>query len=109
MKKLEALGHRQATDQELAQFDEETEQLLIHTFGTSDKRIETYKYASLGEAETMVNLPESAQEQTAQDVPKKAIQQRRQVLEGIVSELQNSEETEEKALTGEDHEDPPMM
>ena len=31
------------------------------------------------------------------------------VLEGIVSELQNSEETEEKALTGEDHEDPPMM
>ena len=109
MKKLEALGHRQATDQELAQFDEETEQLLIHTFGTSDKRIETYKYASLGEAETLVNLPESAQEQTTQDVPKKAIQQRRQVLEGIVSELQNSEETEEKALTGEDHEDPPMM
>lgn len=109
IKKLEALGKRQADDKELAKFDEETEELLVRNFGESDARIEAYKYASLGEAETLVNLPESAQEQTAQDIPKKAIQQRRQVLEGVISELQSADKTEEKALTGEDHEDPPML
>ena len=65
-------------------------------------------YATLAEAETLVNLPESAQEQSAQDLPKKAIQQRRQVLEGIISELHDVEGNETAALTGEDHEDPPM-
>ena len=109
IEKLEVLGKAQAGEQEFAQFDEETEQLLVRNFGTSDARVEAYKYASLGEAETLVNLPESAQEAIAQDIPKKAIQQRRQVLEGIISELQSAEATEEKALTGEDHEDPPSL
>ena len=108
LEKLEALAHRQTNDQELAQFDDETEQLLAQNFGPADTRLETYKYATLAEAETLVNLPESAQEQSAQDLPKKAIQQRRQVLEGIISEFQDTEAVENNALTGEDHEDPPM-
>ena len=108
LERLEALGHRQANEQELAQFDEEIEELLGRHFGPADARIEAYKYATLAEAETLVNLPESAQEQSAQDLPKKAIQQRRQILEGILSELQEAEGKETVALTGEDHEDPPL-
>lgn len=108
LEKLEALSHRQAHDQELAEFDDEAEELLGLTFGPADSRLEAYKYAMLAEAATLVNLPESAQEQSAQDLPQKAIQQRRQVLEGIISELQEGEGKETTALTGEDHEDPPM-
>jgi hypothetical protein len=108
LKKLERLGHRQANDQELAELDNEIEELLGHHFGPTDALLEAYKYATLAEAETLVNLPESAQEQSAQDLPKKAIQQRRQILEGIMSELRDVEGKESVALTGEDHEDPPL-
>ncbi len=108
LEKLESLGHRRSNDQELALFDDETEELLGRHFGPSDARLEAYKYATLAEAETLVNMPESAQEQSAQDLPKKALQQRRQVLEGIMSELQEEGKDENEALTGEDHEDPPM-
>lgn len=108
LERLEALSHRQANEQELAQFDDEIEELLGRHFGPTDARLEAYKYATLAEAETLVNLPESAQEQSAQDLPKKAIQQRRQILEGILSELQEAEGKETVALTGEDHEDPPL-
>ncbi|MBA2253353.1 MAG: hypothetical protein H0W13_11745 [Nitrospirales bacterium] len=108
LEKLEALSHRQANDQELDQFDDEIEEVLGRHFGPTNARLEAYKYATLAEAETLVNLPESAQEPSAQDLPKKAIQQRRQVLEGIISELQAVEGKEKEALTGEDREDPPM-
>jgi hypothetical protein len=108
LEKLEGLGHRQANDQELAELDNEIEELLGRHFGPTDARLEAYKYATLAEAETLVNLPESAQEQSAQDLPKKAIQQRRQILEGIMSELRDVEGKENVALTGEDHEDPPL-
>ena len=67
-----------------------------------------YKYASVGEAEAIVNLPESAQEPMAKDIPKTAIQQRRQVLLGILTEMEGLEDKEEEVLAGEDHEDPPM-
>jgi len=108
LEKLESLGHRLANDRELAQFDNETEELLGRQFGPADARLEAYKYATLAEAETLVNMPESAQEQSAQDLPKKALQQRRQVLEGIISELRDMEGKENEVLTGEDHEDPPL-
>ena len=90
------------------QFDFETEQILSELYGKGHKYVESYKYASVGEAEAMVNLPESAQEPMAKDIPKTAIQQRRQVLLGILSEMEGFEDKEEKVLTGDDHEDPPM-
>jgi hypothetical protein len=107
MEKLEALSHGKMDVRTLAEFDAETEQLLTSTFGAINERIETYKYATMAEAESIVNLPESAQEVSAQDLPKKAIQQRRQVLEGCLSELQEAEVKEADVLTGEDHKDPP--
>lgn len=90
------------------QFDLETEQILSELYEKGHKYVESYKYASVGEAEAMVNLPESAQEPMAKDIPKTAIQQRRQVLLGILSEMESLEGKEEEVLTGEDHEDPPM-
>jgi hypothetical protein len=71
--------------------------------------MEAYEYATLAEAEAVVNIPESAQEPLSQDLPQKAIQQRRQVLQGVVNELEAMEKKEEEALTGEDHEDPPGL
>jgi hypothetical protein len=108
MHKLEALS-RSEDSRILEQFDVETEYLLIETFGSASENLEAYKYATVGDAETMINLPESAQESAAQDVPKKALQQRRQVLQGCVAVLEEAEGKEEQVLTGEDHEDPPMM
>jgi hypothetical protein len=107
--KLEALSHQPDSSTALAEFDSETEDLLATLFGNTDKRVETYRYAVNGDAEMMVNMPEEAQEPMAQDIPKKAIQQRRQVLEGCLSEMQDGEEAEAEVLAGEDHEDPPMM
>jgi hypothetical protein len=88
-------------------FDEETEAILAKIFGDTHQYIESYKYATLGEAEAIVNLPESAQEPMTRDVPKKGLQQRRQVLQSILTDLQGLEAEETEALTGEDHEDPP--
>ena len=108
MRKLDSLA-RSSDTRLLAQFDTDTETLLIETVGTASENLEAYKYAIVGEAETMINLPESAQEAAAQDLPKKAVQQRRQVLEGCLTALKEAEAKEEQVLTGEDHEDPPVM
>ena len=109
LEKLEKLGHQSDQTPAVTSFDVETEDLLGTLYGKGNKYVEAYKYASLGEAEAMVNLPESAQEPLMRDVPKKALQQRRQVLQGILSEMEDMEGKEEEALTGEDHEDPPGM
>ena len=80
------------------EFDLETEQILSDLYGKGHKYVESYKYASVGEAEAMVNLPESAQEPMAKDIPKTAIQQRRQVLLGILTEMEGLEDKEEEVL-----------
>jgi len=61
----------------------------------------------VGEAEALVNLPESAQEPLTRDISKKGLQQRRQVLQGILTDLLPLEAQEADLLTGEDREDPP--
>lgn len=45
----------------------------------------------------------------AKDLPKTAVQQRRQVLLGILTEMQDMEAKEVAMLTGEDREDPPSI
>lgn len=86
--KLEGLDHRAPVQPNLDAFDVETEKLLGRLYGESHQYVEAYKYAVLAEAEAMVNLPESAQEPMARDLPKTAVQQRRQVLLGILTEMQ---------------------
>lgn len=107
IEKLEHLEHRTPVQPMLAEFDAETEDLLMKLYGEKHHYLEAYKYATLAEAEAMVNLPASAQEPLAQDRPKTAIQQRRQVLLGIVTDMGEAESREAHALTGEDREDPP--
>ena len=110
--KLETLSHERTLDETsdtLATFDAESELLLIDLYGPDDARLEGYKYATLGEAEAIVNLPESAQLPPDRDDFKKSLQQRRQLLQGCASELRKAEVTEAEALTGEDREDPPAL
>jgi hypothetical protein len=107
--KLERLEHRTPVLPTLDNFDEETEALLGRLYGDSHKYLEAYKYATVAESEALVNLPESAQEPMAKDLPKTAVQQRRQVLLGILSEMQDMEAKEVAMLTGEDREDPPSI
>lgn len=107
--KLEALDHRAPVHPTLESFDTETEALLGRLYGESHRYLETYKYATVAETEALVNLPESAQEPMAKDLPKTALQQRRQVLLGILTDMQDMEAKEVTMLTGEDHEDPPSI
>jgi hypothetical protein len=107
--KLEQLDHRAPVLPTLEGFDAETEALLGRLYGMSHKYVEAYKYATVAEAEALVNLPESAQEPLAKDLPKTAVQQRRQVLLGILTEMQDMEAKEVSMLTGEDREDPPNI
>lgn len=107
IEKLEGLAHHTAVNPTFEQFDTETENLLINIYGTDHRYVEAYKYATVGEAEALVNLPESAQEPLTRDIPKKGLQQRRQALQGVLTELQELEAQEAEVLTGEDREDPP--
>ena len=76
-------------------------------YGANHQYVESYKHATVGKAEALVNLPESAQEPLTRDIPKKGLQQRRQALQSILTELQALEVQEAEVLTGEDREDPP--
>lgn len=107
IKKLDDFMRDPVPSKELNAFDTETEQLLLNLSCQDGKWLESYKYAVLGEAEAIVNLPESAQQPGVRDNFKKSLQQRRQVLLGCVSYLVEAEALENKALRGEDREDPP--
>jgi CBS domain-containing protein len=72
----------------LGEFDQSTEALISEVFGDSSDMREAYEYAQLGEAASMVNLPEEAQEPGAQDVDRESLQQRKRVLESCISELE---------------------
>src|SRR5574339_660138 len=63
--KLEQLDHRTPVLPSLETFDAETEALLGRLYGAAHKYLEAYKYATVAEAEALVNLPESAQEPLA--------------------------------------------
>lgn len=108
LKKLENLSNSQVNIKILDQFDRETEEILKRVDGR-ETRMAAYNFATMAEAEALVNLPESAQEPTSRDLLQKSLQQRRQVLLGLVSEMERLEETEAEVLTGEDREDPPLM
>lgn len=108
LKKLESLSQSPVDTKILDKFDRETEEILKRVDGRETK-MAAYSFATMAEAEALVNLPESAQEPTSRDLLQKSLQQRRQVLLGMVSEMESLEKTEAEVLTGEDREDPPLM
>lgn len=71
IEKLEGLAHHTAVNPTFDQFDAETEDILMKIYGANHKHVESYKYATVGQAEALVNLPESAQEPQTRDIPKK--------------------------------------
>lgn len=87
IRKLEAFRHGQVDPANLDDFDTESEQLIFKMFGDATTHLEAYELATMGEAETIVNIPQAAQEDAMQDIPLKALEQRRQVLEVCLSEL----------------------
>lgn len=109
LKKLDELAHEHMSLEAVTEFDAETEQLLIDLYDSGAEQLESYKYATLGEAEAIVNLPESAQQPLVRDRLIKSMQQRRQVLQGCIADLREAEAKEAEVLTGEDHEDPPGL
>jgi hypothetical protein len=91
LRKLETLRHNSDSDNiALDAFDAETERLILRTFGESTQHLEAYELATVGEAEYIVNIPQAAQEDGAQDLFHKGLEQRRQVLEACLSELQSN-------------------
>lgn len=109
IEKLEGSVHHTVVNPTFEVFDEETEGILTRIFGDTRQYVESCKYATLGEAEAIVNLPESAQEPQTRDIPKKGLQQRHQVLQSILTDLQELERQEACVLEGEDREDPPGL
>ena len=87
IRKLEAFRHGLVDSTALDEFDAETEQLILRTFREDTHLLEAYGLAIMGEAENIVNIPQQAQEDAAQDLPRMAIEQRRQVLEACLAEL----------------------
>jgi hypothetical protein len=108
LKKLENLSQSPADIPALERFDRETEKLLERVDGR-DSQMAAYTMSTMAEAEALLNIPESAQEPTSRDLLQKSIQQRRQMLMGMIGELESMEEKEAEVLTGEDREDPPGL
>ncbi len=77
-----------ASSSALAEFDVAAERLISQVFGEFSDLSQAYEYAKLGEAASMVNLPEEAQEGEARSVERESLQQRKQVLESCISQLQ---------------------
>jgi hypothetical protein len=106
---LDSLNLQDRSPLELESFDTQTRAVLARLYGESHQYLEVYEYATLAEAEALVNLPESAQEPQARDRFMKGLQQRRQALLGMLVEMQALEAQESKVLQGEDREDPPSV
>src|SRR5947209_13326541 len=71
----------------LAEFDGAAERLIGRVFGETSELLEAYEYAKLGEAASLVNAPEEAQESGAHNIERETLQQRKQVLESCLSTL----------------------
>lgn len=109
LEQLSAMDQPSVGQSELEGFDAQTQSVLARLYGEGHQYLELYQYATLGEAEALVNLPESAQEPQARDRVKTSLQQRRQALLAMLLEMEALESQETTVLTGEDREDPPSV
>jgi len=72
----------------IEEFDRAAQRLISRIFGESSEMLETYAYAKVGEAASLVNLQEEAQESGAHDTYRESLQQRKRVLESCIQELE---------------------
>src|SRR6476660_3421328 len=80
---------RRANLMKLTDFDAAAEQTLGEIFGEASDLLEAYEYAKVGEAAGLVNLPEEAQENGAQDIERESLQQRKRVAEYMSPEVRS--------------------
>jgi CBS domain-containing protein len=69
----------------LEEFDNGAEELIALVFGAASDEAEAYLYAKNGES---AMLPEEAQESGSHDLERESLQQRRQVLESCLADLE---------------------
>ena len=69
----------------LEDFDEAAEELIGQVFGAASDEAESYFYAKMGESAL---LPEEAQESGTHNIERESLQQRRQVLESCLADLE---------------------
>lgn len=86
--RLEPLLSGPTTASALEEFDAATERVIAEAFGSTSDKLETYYYAQLGEAASMLNLQEEAPEGSHDDLGRESLRQRRRVLESCVWELE---------------------
>jgi CBS domain-containing protein len=72
----------------IVDFDAATEQVISEAFGSTSDNLETYYYAELGEAASMLNLQEDAPEGSHDEIGRESLRQRRRVLETCIWELE---------------------
>jgi CBS domain-containing protein len=83
--KLQPFLSRKRGALSLEEFDEAAEELISQVFGAASDEAEAYVYAKNGESAL---LPEEAQESGMLDVERASLQQRRQVLESCLADLE---------------------
>lgn len=83
--KFQPFLSRKRGNSSLDDFDEAAEDLIGQVFGAASDELEAYLYAKNGESAL---LPEEAQESGTHDVERESLQQRRQVLESCLADLQ---------------------
>lgn len=83
--KFQPFLSRKRGNASLDDFDEAAEDLISQVFGAASDEVEAYLYAKNGESAL---LPEEAQESGTQDVQPQSLQQRRQVLESCLADLE---------------------
>ena len=83
--RFEGFLSRKRTNGSLADFDETAEELIGLVFGVASDELEAYLYAKSGESAL---LTEEALEQGTQDVERVSLEQRRQVLESCLADLE---------------------
>lgn len=88
LERLNPFLAKRAASASLADFDQGAEVLISEVFGETSAQLEAYEYAKLGEAASLVNLPEEAQEGGVQNRERESLQQRKRVLEACITELE---------------------
>lgn len=88
LERLEPLLSAPTSASALEEFDAATERVIAEAFGSTSDELETYYYAQLGEAASMLNLQEEAPEGSHDDLGRESLRQRRRVLESCVWELE---------------------
>ena len=83
--KLRPFLSRKRSTTTIEDFDEAAEELISQVFGAASDESEAYFYAKSGESAL---LPEEAQENGTHDVERESLQQRRQVLESYLADLE---------------------